>query len=104
MELNGQGALVAGGASGLGEATARELAARGASVTIADLNEERGEALADELGGRFVEADVTDEAAVSARGAGGRRAAPRGVLRRHRLGRAHREARTGPRRCCRSRP
>src|SRR5829696_1051100 len=51
MELNGAGALVAGGASGLGEATARQLAARGACVTIADLNEERGTALADELGG-----------------------------------------------------
>ena len=44
MELNGIGALVAGGASGLGEATARELAARGARVAIADLNEERGAA------------------------------------------------------------
>jgi NAD(P)-dependent dehydrogenase (short-subunit alcohol dehydrogenase family) len=66
MELNGIGALVAGGASGLGEATARELAARGARVTIADLNEERGSALADELGGSFVAADVTDEAQVQA--------------------------------------
>jgi NAD(P)-dependent dehydrogenase (short-subunit alcohol dehydrogenase family) len=67
MELTeGIGALVAGGASGLGEATARELAARGARVTIADLNEERGAALASELGGRFVEADVTDEAQVQA--------------------------------------
>jgi NAD(P)-dependent dehydrogenase (short-subunit alcohol dehydrogenase family) len=66
MELNGIGALVAGGASGLGEATARELAARGARVAIADLNEERGRALADELGGPFVQADVTDEAPVRA--------------------------------------
>jgi NAD(P)-dependent dehydrogenase (short-subunit alcohol dehydrogenase family) len=66
MELNGIGALVAGGASGLGEATARELAARGARVTIADLNEERGAALADELGGGFVAADVTDEGQVEA--------------------------------------
>jgi NAD(P)-dependent dehydrogenase (short-subunit alcohol dehydrogenase family) len=66
MQLNGIGALVAGGASGLGEATARELAARGARVTVADLNEERGEALADELGGGFVRADVTDEAQVQA--------------------------------------
>jgi NAD(P)-dependent dehydrogenase (short-subunit alcohol dehydrogenase family) len=57
----GIGALIAGGASGLGEATARELAARGARVTIADLNEERGAALASEVGGRFVKADVTDE-------------------------------------------
>jgi 3-hydroxyacyl-CoA dehydrogenase / 3-hydroxy-2-methylbutyryl-CoA dehydrogenase len=66
MQLDGIGALVAGGASGLGEATARELAARGARVTIADLNEDRGAALADELGGAFVATDVTDEAAVQA--------------------------------------
>jgi NAD(P)-dependent dehydrogenase (short-subunit alcohol dehydrogenase family) len=66
MELNGIGALVAGGASGLGEATARELAARGARVTIADLNEERGAALAGELGGGFVATDVTDEGQVEA--------------------------------------
>ena len=64
MELNDIGALVAGGASGLGEATARELAARGGRVTIADLNEERGAALAEEIGGKFARADVTDEAQV----------------------------------------
>ena len=64
MQLDGIGALVAGGASGLGEATARELAARGARVTIADLNEERGSALADEVGGAFVATDVTDESTV----------------------------------------
>ena len=61
MELNGIGAFVAGGASGLGEATARELAAHGARVTIADLNEERGAGLATEIGGTFAKADVTDE-------------------------------------------
>jgi len=66
MELNGIGALVAGGASGLGEATARELAARGAGVTVADLNEERGAALAGEIGGAFAAADVTDETQVQA--------------------------------------
>jgi 3-hydroxyacyl-CoA dehydrogenase / 3-hydroxy-2-methylbutyryl-CoA dehydrogenase len=66
MELNGIGALVAGGASGLGEATARELAARGARVTVADLNEERGAALAAEIGGAFAAADVTDQAQVQA--------------------------------------
>jgi NAD(P)-dependent dehydrogenase (short-subunit alcohol dehydrogenase family) len=67
MELTeGIGALVAGGASGLGEATARALGARGAWVTIADLNAERGGALATELGGQFVEADVTDETQVRA--------------------------------------
>ena len=66
MDLDGIGALVAGGASGLGEATARELVARGALVTIADLNEERGEALATQLGGTFVRTDVTQETDVRA--------------------------------------
>jgi NAD(P)-dependent dehydrogenase (short-subunit alcohol dehydrogenase family) len=61
LQLDGIGALVAGGASGLGEATVRALAARGARVTVADLNEERGEALASELGAAFAKADVTDE-------------------------------------------
>jgi NAD(P)-dependent dehydrogenase (short-subunit alcohol dehydrogenase family) len=66
LQLDGIGALVAGGASGLGEATARELAARGARVTIADLNDERGAALAEEFGAAFAHADVTDEAQVNA--------------------------------------
>jgi NAD(P)-dependent dehydrogenase (short-subunit alcohol dehydrogenase family) len=68
VEVEGTSALVAGGASGLGEATARALAGAGATVTIADLNAEKGEALAAELGtaASFVQADVTDEAAVSA--------------------------------------
>jgi NAD(P)-dependent dehydrogenase (short-subunit alcohol dehydrogenase family) len=66
MQVDGQGALVAGGASGLGEATARALAERGARVVIADLNAEKGEALAGEIGASFVAADVTDEAAVRA--------------------------------------
>jgi NAD(P)-dependent dehydrogenase (short-subunit alcohol dehydrogenase family) len=66
MQLDGVGALVAGGASGLGEATARELVARGARVTIADLNKERGAALAAELDVAFVKADVTDEEQVKA--------------------------------------
>jgi 3-hydroxyacyl-CoA dehydrogenase/3-hydroxy-2-methylbutyryl-CoA dehydrogenase len=62
MKIDGSGALIAGGASGLGEATARLLHARGAHLTIADLNGDRGQALARELGGRaqFVTADVTD--------------------------------------------
>ena len=60
MELDGIEALVVGGASGLGEATARELAGRGARVIVADLNREAGEELAAELSANFVEADVTD--------------------------------------------
>jgi 3-hydroxyacyl-CoA dehydrogenase / 3-hydroxy-2-methylbutyryl-CoA dehydrogenase len=68
MNVMGAGALVAGGASGLGEATARALASAGANVVIADLNAEKGEALVAELGpgAAFVEADVTDEVAVAA--------------------------------------
>jgi 3-hydroxyacyl-CoA dehydrogenase/3-hydroxy-2-methylbutyryl-CoA dehydrogenase len=66
MRIEGAGALVAGGASGLGEATARNLAAAGAEVVVADLNAERGEALAAEIGAQFVAADVTDADAVQA--------------------------------------
>jgi NAD(P)-dependent dehydrogenase (short-subunit alcohol dehydrogenase family) len=66
VELKGIGALVAGGASGLGEATARELTARGARVTVVDLNEVAGRALAGELEGTFARADVTDEAQLRA--------------------------------------
>ena len=66
MEIKGAGALVTGGASGLGEGTVRALAAAGAVVTIADLNEERGRAVADEVGGMFVRTDVSDEASVAA--------------------------------------
>ncbi|HEY7076666.1 MAG TPA: SDR family NAD(P)-dependent oxidoreductase [Solirubrobacteraceae bacterium] len=66
MRIDGAHALVAGGASGLGAATARRLAAGGAHVTIADLNAERGEALAEELGGAFAATDVTDGEQVQA--------------------------------------
>jgi NAD(P)-dependent dehydrogenase (short-subunit alcohol dehydrogenase family) len=61
-------AVVSGGASGLGEATTRALAARGAAVTILDLQADKGAALAAELGGHttFVRTDVTDEASVQA--------------------------------------
>ncbi|MGZ4166574.1 MAG: SDR family NAD(P)-dependent oxidoreductase [Solirubrobacteraceae bacterium] len=66
MRIEGSGALVAGGASGLGEATVRALHAAGAHVVIADLNAERGEHLAAALGERasFVHTDVTDPASV----------------------------------------
>ena len=66
MQLAGSSALVMGGASGLGAATVRRLVSGGAKVTIADLNQAVGEALAQELGAatRFVATDVTDEASV----------------------------------------
>jgi 3-hydroxyacyl-CoA dehydrogenase/3-hydroxy-2-methylbutyryl-CoA dehydrogenase len=68
MQINGSGALVAGGASGLGEATVRKLHAGGARVVIADLNQDRGQALEAELGAgaSFVGADVSDPDAVQA--------------------------------------
>src|SRR5215475_15358280 len=65
MELSGTAAIISGGASGLGEAAARELATAGSAVVIADLNEERGRKVADETGGEFVRTDVSDEAAVA---------------------------------------
>jgi NAD(P)-dependent dehydrogenase (short-subunit alcohol dehydrogenase family) len=66
MDVNGAAAIVTGGASGLGEATARDLAAQGAKVVVADLNEDKGKAIADELGGIFVRVDVSDEEQVQA--------------------------------------
>src|SRR3954447_16996970 len=59
MRIEGSGAIVVGGASGLGEATARALASQGAQVLIADVNEEKGNAVADEIGATFAKADVT---------------------------------------------
>ena len=68
MRIDGTSALIAGGASGLGEATSRTLHGAGASVVIADLNAEKGEALAAELGerARFVEANVMEDPGVQA--------------------------------------
>jgi len=64
--LAGRTALVAGGANGIGAATARVLAARGATVVVGDREHERGAAVATEVGGRFVPLDVTDPAAWAA--------------------------------------
>ena len=66
MEINGVAAVVTGGASGLGEATARALAAKGAKVAIFDRDVERGTRVADELGGVFCEVDVTSDDKVAA--------------------------------------
>lgn len=61
MDLNGASAVVTGGASGIGEAAARQLAEKGARCVIADLNEEKGQEVASELGGLFVKCDVSSE-------------------------------------------
>ena len=66
MKLHGSVALVTGGASGLGAATVRRLAAGGAKVVIVDRDEARGAQLANELGQTFAKADVTDAAQVEA--------------------------------------
>lgn len=66
MDTEGLTAIVTGGASGLGAATARMLAGKGVKVTLFDLNAEVGTALAQEIGGLFLAVDVTDEASVTA--------------------------------------
>lgn len=66
MKLDTTAAIVTGGASGLGEATARHFAAEGAQVTLLDRDAERGEAVAREIGGHFIATDVTDEGSVQA--------------------------------------
>ena len=62
MDIEGKVFIVTGGASGLGEGTARMLAAHGAKVVVADLQEQAGQAVAETIGGRFVRCDVSQEA------------------------------------------
>ena len=62
MDITGKVFIVTGGASGLGEGTARMLAAHGATVVVADLQAERGMQVAAEVGGKFVKCDVSQEA------------------------------------------
>ena len=62
MDIKGKVFIVTGGASGLGEGTARMLAASGGTVVIADMQAEKGEAIAKEINGAFVKCDVTSEA------------------------------------------
>lgn len=66
MDITGTSAIVTGGASGLGEATSRRLAAAGAKVVVLDMQDAKGEPLAKELGGAFVHADVTNTEEVQA--------------------------------------
>ncbi|HEX8412445.1 MAG TPA: SDR family oxidoreductase [Sphingomicrobium sp.] len=65
MKVDGVAAVVTGGASGLGEATAQELARRGAKVAIFDRDTAKGKMVAQEIGGLFCEVDVTDDASVA---------------------------------------
>jgi NAD(P)-dependent dehydrogenase (short-subunit alcohol dehydrogenase family) len=65
MEISGLAAIVTGAASGLGKATAAALAARGAKVTIFDLNKAEGQKAADEIGGAFAEVNVADDLSVT---------------------------------------
>jgi len=64
--LAGRVTVITGGASGIGRATARRMRAEGATIVVADVDRMAGESVADELGGLFVQVDVTDEAAVNA--------------------------------------
>lgn len=66
MDIKGHAAIVTGGASGLGEATARRLAKEGAKVTLFDLNEERGQRVAEEIGGLFQPVNVSSEESINA--------------------------------------
>lgn len=76
MQIQGSGALITGGASGLGLATARQLVASGAHVTIIDLPSSQGAEIATELGGLFVPADVTSVDDVQTAVASAQNAAP----------------------------
>jgi NAD(P)-dependent dehydrogenase (short-subunit alcohol dehydrogenase family) len=66
MDITGSSALVTGAASGIGAAVARQLAAKGTHVVVADLQVDKGEALAAEIGGTFARVDVTDTAQIQA--------------------------------------
>src|ERR1700753_2047548 len=74
MQLKDQAAIVTGGASGLGAATARRLAAQGAKVAVCDLNMKLAESVAAEIKGVAVSCDVSDAASAQAAGGGGAKA------------------------------
>ena len=97
MDIAGKVFIVTGGASGLGEGTARMLARDGGKVVIADMQADKGEAVAKEIGGAFVKCDVSQEAdgqAVVAKARVAGQADGPGQLRRHRARRPRPSART----------
>ena len=97
MEIEGKKAVIVGGASGFGRATAESLAKRGASVAVLDRPQSKGSEVADAIGGTFHEVDVTDfdrhREGVAAGDRGPWRTAHRGDDRRRRHSRAHGQAR-----------
>ena len=91
MNLEGSSSIVTGGASGIGEAAARQLAAAGSRVVIADLQEEKGQQVASELGGLFVKCDVSNpEDAISSVAAAAEMGPLRALVNSAGLGRASR--------------
>jgi len=91
MNLEGSSSIVTGGASGIGEAAARQLAAAGSRVVIADLQEEKGQQVASELGGLFVKCDVSNpEDAMSSVAAAAEMGPLRALVNSAGLGRASR--------------
>ena len=80
MDIAGASAIVTGGASGIGAAVARQLHERGALVVVADLNEDAGQALAQEIGGVFIRVDVTDTEQIKTAIAAAEELAPLRVL------------------------
>ena len=80
MDISGASAIVTGGASGIGAAVVRQLAERGARVVVADLNDDAGNALAQEVGGVFIHVDVTDTDQITTAIAAAEELAPLRVL------------------------
>src|SRR4051812_6641189 len=80
MDINGAAAIVTGGASGLGEATAKLLAEKGARVVIADVQDDKGEVVAKSVDGIFAHTDVTSEEDVIATVEAGKELGPLRVL------------------------
>jgi NAD(P)-dependent dehydrogenase (short-subunit alcohol dehydrogenase family) len=66
MDMDGKVALITGGSNGIGEGVARHLAAQGARIVLADIDDDRGAQVAEEIGGRFIHTDVSEPSASAA--------------------------------------